>query len=74
MYYKFRHAGSRALINKIYGPLRGLLTTGIDFLSRRLLLTLKSMAINTQLLFTVCRPAAPRKTFKCSCLTSRRGL
>lgn len=52
MHFKSRHVGARGIIGKIYGPLRGTLTTIIDFLSRLLLLTLKSMVVNTHLIFT----------------------
>lgn len=66
--------GSRGLINKIYGPLRGILTTIIDFLSRLLLLTLKSMAVNIHLIVTVRRPSTPGKNCKHCSLTSSYGL
>lgn len=52
MHFKSRHVGARGIFGKIYGPLRGALTTIIDFLSRLLLLTLKSMVVNTHLIFT----------------------
>lgn len=52
--------GSRVVIDKIYGPLRGILTTIIDFLSRWLLFSLQSTAIYIHLMFTAQCPATPR--------------
>lgn len=60
----YRYIGFGA-VKKIYGPVRGiLLTMWTDVLSRWLLLTVKSMLINTHLLLTTQCPVISRKDFK----------